>query len=821
MENVSLHEHLRLFARQYRKRLAGLFFLSIVASSLAYGVNFFLDQLTRSLALLMKGGGGETVPSWLAAWGTHGTLSAALLLLGVYVAVELATAYVNYIQEWQSGVLHMESARKLETAMLRNLLRKPDDFFARHPPAEILNRLQVDISRVCGRRLALASAMWCGLTIAGNLLFFMQASPPLAAIAVAGCLAGVGWTVLQTRRVKHLDAQYLRQDDDVKGCFEDVLQALPEIQTTALEPAAAARFIRSQDARSTTYVAFIRMSNRLQIGRTFAYLATFAVMIFLMIWWDRPAASVGLLPVLVVALPKLFQLGNSLVMTHLQFQLAHSSRERLLEYEGEAAPAPVGTAAGQPGPRPELHVRDVTYQYAAPGGGRLGGVEQIAFAARPGEWLAIIGGSGSGKSTLVNLILGRMAPQTGGVLFDACPARQMTGAARRARLAIMPQRPAIFDGTIRENLEFGRERPLDGEDLRVLDALGFSRLLLQRALQLRPDFARHGETLDGELRALRNSVRSGLAAAGFSWQGFGEGGLGASEWLCETLLGARGDQEAILAALRNRRSCKAMLRAAAGAAADLAELGRWVLDQQRRLLELDDYSRFAQLAGEAPPPEVWALRRQAHAQSERADLAVAVALTACTRQFPTEAVTRCRLPRVREFLTGLLGPLTPVSEDRLNPHMSWEENLVFGHAETQGENRRNELLELLGGILTQSAFGPFFVTRGLEFPVGKAGSRLSGGQRQLLALARCILRDPAVAILDEPTSALDPASRNRVCGFLRTWKANRIVLTVTHDPAVFQQADRILQLAQGRLVGDGTFEQLRQTPALQTLMRSA
>jgi ABC-type bacteriocin/lantibiotic exporter with double-glycine peptidase domain len=63
-------------------------------------------------------------------------------------------------------------------------------------------------------------------------------------------------------------------------------------------------------------------------------------------------------------------------------------------------------------------------------------------------------------------------------------------------------------------------------------------------------------------------------------------------------------------------------------------------------------------------------------------------------------------------------------------------------------------------------------------------------------------------VLDEPTSALDPASRTRVAEFLGTWKSDRIVLTVSHDPEFVRHADDIRLMEGGRLVASGSFEAL-------------
>ncbi len=86
---------------------------------------------------------------------------------------------------------------------------------------------------------------------------------------------------------------------------------------------------------------------------------------------------------------------------------------------------------------------------------------------------------------------------------------------------------------------------------------------------------------------------------------------------------------------------------------------------------------------------------------------------------------------------------------------------------------------------------------GLDTVVGARGMRFSGGQRQRIALARALVGRPALLVLDEVTSALDPAVERRVCANLRALADRMTILSVTHRPAWFDIADRIVELDGG------------------------
>lgn len=86
--------------------------------------------------------------------------------------------------------------------------------------------------------------------------------------------------------------------------------------------------------------------------------------------------------------------------------------------------------------------------------------------------------------------------------------------------------------------------------------------------------------------------------------------------------------------------------------------------------------------------------------------------------------------------------------------------------------------------------------------LGRGGTRLSGGQRRRVAVARALLRDSPVLVLDEPTTGLDDRSRDALLDPLRRLSHGRTTIVVTHDPAVLAWADRTVTLRDGRVVGD-------------------
>jgi ATP-binding cassette, subfamily B, bacterial len=97
---------------------------------------------------------------------------------------------------------------------------------------------------------------------------------------------------------------------------------------------------------------------------------------------------------------------------------------------------------------------------------------------------------------------------------------------------------------------------------------------------------------------------------------------------------------------------------------------------------------------------------------------------------------------------------------------------------------------------------------GFETIVGEQGFTLSGGQRQRLAIARAVLADPRVLILDDATSSVDPTKEHEIRAALREVMAGRTTLIIAHRPATIALADRVVLLDEGRVMAEGTHEDL-------------
>ena len=110
---------------------------------------------------------------------------------------------------------------------------------------------------------------------------------------------------------------------------------------------------------------------------------------------------------------------------------------------------------------------------------------------------------------------------------------------------------------------------------------------------------------------------------------------------------------------------------------------------------------------------------------------------------------------------------------------------------------------------------------GFDLQVGERGEYLSGGQRQSIAIARALVRDPAIMILDEPTSAMDKGSEDWFISRLKETLEGRTLIVVTQRVSLLTLVDRLIVMDSGKVVADGPRDSVIETPARGQIRGSA
>ena len=170
---------------------------------------------------------------------------------------------------------------------------------------------------------------------------------------------------------------------------------------------------------------------------------------------------------------------------------------------------------------------------------------------------------------------------------------------------------------------------------------------------------------------------------------------------------------------------------------------------------------------------------------------------------PTEGSVHIDGFDVRDISLASLARLTGyVTQESYLFHASIRSNLLYGNPEATLEEM--ETAARVASIHDRIMDFP----DGYDTVVGERGYRLSGGERQRLSIARVILHDPRVLILDEATSALDTASERQVQAALEPLMRGRTTIAIAHRLSTILSADVIFVIDEGRIVEQGTHEDL-------------
>jgi ABC-type multidrug transport system fused ATPase/permease subunit len=132
------------------------------------------------------------------------------------------------------------------------------------------------------------------------------------------------------------------------------------------------------------------------------------------------------------------------------------------------------------------------------------------------------------------------------------------------------------------------------------------------------------------------------------------------------------------------------------------------------------------------------------------------------------------------------------------------DNIRYAHPDASHEQVEEVARRIGGGDWLEA------LPEGLQTEVGETGKALSMGQRQLVALARVLLQDPAIIILDEATASVDPLTEAQIQEGLDVILQDRTAIVIAHRLSTIKHADRIIVLNRGRMVEEGNHEALMQ-----------
>jgi ATP-binding cassette, subfamily B, bacterial len=442
------------YLRPYGGRilLAALFLLCAAAATLA---------VPAAIRVLVDGGlmlpGGTPADVRIDAIGDR-----FMLLFAACVALGVFTAARFYTVTW----LGERVTADLRQAVYAHVLTQSPEFFETLKTGEVLSRLTTDTTVI---QNTVGSSISMGLRSAvmgaGALALLLATQPALMLTVVAVVVGVVAPAVLVGRRVRRLSRASQDRIADASGIAGEVLGAIPIVQSFLQERAETQRFAASNEQAFRTAV---------RRTRTRALLTAFLIVgIFGFLLWSLYGGVQAVLEGRMTA--------GALSQTALYIGLIASSAAVLAEVWGDLLRAAGATErlmelldtrspiAEPAAPRPLPHadagveLRFDAVRFAYPSRPDIDVLRGLAFTVERGRTVALVGPSGAGKTTVFQLLQRFYDVSGGSIALDGVDLREAALADLRARIALVPQEPVIFSGTLLENIRYGRANAADDE----------------------------------------------------------------------------------------------------------------------------------------------------------------------------------------------------------------------------------------------------------------------------------------------------------------------------------------------------------------------
>ncbi|MDQ1686899.1 MAG: ATP-binding cassette, subfamily bacterial, partial [Frankiaceae bacterium] len=380
-----------------------------------------------------------------------------------YVGLTVLAGVVGFLDEYISTWVGQRFLLDLRTQLFAHLQSLPLGFFERRRQGDLLARLTGDIGAIEGLVL---SGVADFLSYVFNVIFFTAAlfylQWDLALISLV--VAPMFWITAKrfSKLIRTASRERRRRSGSLTAVAEESLGNVQVVQAYNRQSYEVARYEREAAGSFRATMASMRLRAIFTPVVSLIELAGALLVIGLGTYkLSQGELSLGGLLAFMTYLTRLYDPIRALTKLTTTVYSASAGAERVIELLDEQPAVTdrpgardVGRATGV------VRVEGVSYRYPDTDRDAIAGV---SFTVGPGETLALVGGSGAGKSTLAKLLLRFHEPATGAILVDGIDIRRVDPEALRARMALVPQDPTVFSGSVMENIRYGRWEATDAE----------------------------------------------------------------------------------------------------------------------------------------------------------------------------------------------------------------------------------------------------------------------------------------------------------------------------------------------------------------------
>lgn len=414
-------------------------------------------------------------------------VAALLPLAGAYLGLTVLSGLVRFGDDYLATWVGERFLLNLRARVFAHVQGLSLDVLDRRRLGDVLSRLTSDIHAI--ERFVL-TGVGDGISAIARIVFFTGAlmilSWRLALVSLV--VVPLFWLVARrfSKLIKHASREKRRRSGSLNAVAEESLANAALVQSMGREAHELERFKRENAAIMEAELASTRIRALFSPLVDLIELLGAMVVVGLGVWaLSSGDLTIGGLLVFLAYLSQLYGPVRELSGLVNSLYAASAGAERVIELL-EERPGVVERVDARPLPAPgaalrgHVELREVTYRY--PGSSRPA-LEDCSLVVEPGECVALSGPSGAGKTTATRLLLRFADPDAGAVLVDGEDLREVRLRDVRAQLGLLAQETLLFEGTVRDNIGYGRPEASAEEIERVASAVGIAELLDARVGQ--------------------------------------------------------------------------------------------------------------------------------------------------------------------------------------------------------------------------------------------------------------------------------------------------------------------------------------------------
>ncbi|WP_243544955.1 ABC transporter transmembrane domain-containing protein [Pseudodesulfovibrio tunisiensis] len=766
-------------------------------------------------------------------------LDKLFLYVGLFIAFRTAASGLKYVMNLMQIYIGERTLVTIRTRLYEHLLSLPIQFYRRTSPGNVIAYLVTEfipVATFIGQSVTMPAVnLFTFFGVAGYLFYL---NPELAALSISVYVVQLFVLPQIQKHFRRANRVRMQHTQELSGLVGEAVSGVHEVHSNASIPLESRKF---GVALNNLYKATIRM-NAYKFGikavnNLFQNMGPFVLFLVGGYLAIKGRFDLGSLVAYLAAYDMIYDPWKEL-MEFWQVYQDSSVRYRQIMRSFDHAPEFEQCVQGR---EPyvldnDLEIRDLTYVV----GGNIKLLDRVNVSVRGGEHVALVGFSGSGKSTLALCVAQLYRYSGGNVLLGGHEVSALSKQDITYNLGMVAQHPFIFDGTVRDNLLYSCEALglqggscADGGDpsldklIETIQQVGLFLDVLSFGLRSRLDPEEDRELVGAVINAraaFQAEHADGLTVdvAG-DIEFFDRTEYSRYLTVAENIaFGAPLKQEFDPEHLHANPVFVEFMDAH-GLRPYLVSLGS---NLARRTVDALGPEPTADMFGQSPVPEseyetyrTLAIRLDSDEPLSANEEGMLVKLglrfvpglhklAGMSSEF-MRMVVDCR-----DDFGALIRERDPdafsfFDQSEYIHNRSIQDNILFGRVRADSAGAEERVSQRMYQLLIMEGVLEPVVEMGLLFQVGSMGDRLSGGQRQKIALARTFLKNPAVIILDEATAALDNKSQTRVQNIITSkLKGKSTVIAVIHRLDVLRFYDKVVVLKAGRVVEQGGYEEL-------------